>query len=374
MFIINMRPSIRHVAELAQVSSMTVSHAINGRKQFMSAETYERVLNAVQELNYVPVRAAKQNHHVETRAIGIIPFHADPSMSVLDYFTQGGIYEGARKNGYDVLVMLRDEADWMVNRQDMRFLDRRSDGFIFVSGGLDEWQNALSLLQQHKIPTVVCYRRDVAPDIAWVDPDNEQIINSALECLWRHGHRRVAYLGSPDLVPTLAVNDPNWLVSAMVPHSGYDDIQRRTTFRAAIEKQPWEQLSVLTATDHHWKIPDDVLAKLLADDITGVVCSSDFIALQFIDLATKAGVRVPQDISVIGTDDMPEAAARNLTSVAFGYKEVGRLAVEAWIKLNSGKPASECNCVVPVHLVERGSVAAPRKNSRTKQIQARISK
>lgn len=355
-----MRATIRQVAARAKVSPMTVSRALSGRKHSLAPETYERVLEAVREMDYVPVRVAAQNRHIETRAIGVVPFHANLSHVMIDSFTQGGIYEGARKHGYDVLVMLRDEAEWMVNGKDVRFLDRRSDGFIFVSGGIDEWQNALELLSQHQIPTVVCYRRDVADGIAWVDPDNESIIEQALHCLWREGHRRIAYLGGPDIVPMIAATDPNWLVSTLGAHSNYDDMQRRRLFLAASDHQDWQHLSIHTATDVHWKIRPEIIDQLKDEGVTGVVCSSDYIALQFLALAEEKGVRVPQDFSVIGTDDLPGADAHGLTTIAFGYGEVGRLAVEAWIALLAGKPAEQCCHIVPTQLIERSSVSAPR--------------
>ena len=74
---------------------MTVSHALKGRKGSMSAATYERVMQAVRDLNYVPVHTATQNRHTETRALGVVPFHANLSSHEIDSYTYGGITEGA---------------------------------------------------------------------------------------------------------------------------------------------------------------------------------------------------------------------------------------------------------------------------------------
>jgi LacI family transcriptional regulator len=357
-----MRSTIRQVAARAKVSPMTVSHALNGRKQSMGAETYERVLEAVRELNYVPVRTAAQNRHVETRAIGVVPFHANLSHTPLDNFTNGGIYEGARKHGYDILVMLRDDSEWMVNRQGARFLDRRSDGFIFVSSGAGEWDGALAILAENNIPTVVCYRRDVPAEIAWVDPDNEAIVAQLMDCFQRHGHRRIAYLGNPSIVPLLAASDPNWLISTSGVHPNYDDVQRRAAFETAIASNPhWEHHIVFTGATSHWELSPDAVPTLLQEGITAVICTSDFIAMKLLDALSAAGVRVPEDISVAGVDDLPEAAARGLTSVAFGYSEVGRLAVEAWTELRQGKAPEQCSKVVSTTLIERSSVGAPNE-------------
>jgi DNA-binding LacI/PurR family transcriptional regulator len=340
---------------------MTVSHALNGRRHAMGADTYERVLQAVRELDYVPVRTATQNRPLETRAIGVVPFHANLSHDMLDNLTNGGICEGARKHGYDVLIMLRDEEDWMMNRQNVRFLDRRSDGFIFVSGGMNEWEGALNSLVEHRIPTVACYRRDVPSEVAWVDPDNEGIIAQLLECFQRHGHRRVAYLAAPKVVPELAKADPNWIVSAPGPHSIYDDVQRSAAFESAMERdaQLWEHHLILTAVTPEWEILPEVLPTLQREGITGVLCANDMIAMEFLGVVRAAGLRVPESISITGIDDSPDAATHGLTTVAFGYDEVGRSAMEAWIQMRAGKPPEECCVIVPTRLVERTSVGPP---------------
>lgn len=356
-----MRASIRQVAERAQVSPMTVSHALKGRKGSMSAATYERVMQAVRDLNYVPVHTATQNRHTETRALGVVPFHANLSSHEIDSYTYGGITEGARKHGYDILIMLRDEADWMVNRQDVRFLDRRSDGFIFVSSGVGEWADALSLLVEHQIPSVVCYRRDVPPEIPWIDPDNEEIIRQLLALFRKHGHRRVAYLGNPNMVPTLASSDPNWLISSLTSHPNHDDVCRRAVFEQimAQESDYWEHYVVTTGTTPYWEIDPEVLPRLRQEGITAAICASDMIALKFIAVMQQAGLNAPDDISIAGTDDFPISEPRGLTTMAFGYKEVGRLAVDAWIELLAGTPASECSRIVPVRLIERTTVGPP---------------
>ncbi len=89
---------------------MTVSRVLHGRKNKVNEETYSRVVAAMQELDYVPVRSAVQNRHVETKAIGLVPYHKMVSRYKLDSVTYDGICESASDEGYDLLVMLRNEA------------------------------------------------------------------------------------------------------------------------------------------------------------------------------------------------------------------------------------------------------------------------
>src|SRR5687768_13962103 len=127
-----MRASLRHVAERAQVSRVTASNVVRGRYEQMSEETRERVLEAMRELNYAPIaQPTMQSRHVETRIIGLVFDNIEPE----DYWgtlTFRGLRDAAQHHGYDLLTILRAPARWMPNPEELRFLDRRSDGFIFI--------------------------------------------------------------------------------------------------------------------------------------------------------------------------------------------------------------------------------------------------
>lgn len=352
-----MRATIRQVAERAQVSRMTVSRVLQGRKDQVNEETYARVLAAMHEMNYVPVRPAMQNRHVETNTISIVPYYLKPARSLVDSLTFEGLCEQAGENGYDLTIMLRGEAEWMANREELRFLDRRSDGFIFISPGCGEWQMAFEALLQYSIPTVVCYRRDVPEGIAWVDPDNESIIQLALECLTRAGHKNIAYVAGPQPDQTDSDKLPN--LSGARPN--FDNAERQRYFTEIMQSLGHKEFSecIVWTKDPNWDFTREELRNLLKSGVTSVVCG-DHQALQIMDHAQALKIRIPQDFSIVGIDNQAEAAHRGLTSVGFGYDEIGRLAVQAWLELNNGTPASQCNKVVHVQLAERTTVGPPR--------------
>ena len=351
------RATIRQVAARAGVSPMTVSHAINGRKQAMSAQTYERVLEAVREMNYVPVRTAAQNRHVATNTIGLVPYYRNPSRSIVDSLTFQGICDSASQHGYDLFIMLRGEAEWMANREEVRFLDRRSDGFIFISPGIGEWQPALRALIEHKIPTVVCYRRDVPPEVPWVDPDNEAIINLAVDCLLRQGHSRLVYLSGPKST----VSDNELLSNLSGERASYDNTTRIRHFqerlRALGKKKP--EKNVFHISSPYWRMSTQEVESIFEMGATGVICG-DVFALQLWDKVEAMGKKVPDDLSIVSIDNQIEAAHRGLTAIGFSYDDLGRAAVQAWMDLYAGGEATDCCKIVPVQLVERASVAAPR--------------
>ncbi len=350
-----MRSTIRQVAERAQVSRMTVSRVLQGRKEQVSEDTYARVLSVMQEMNYIPVRPVMQNRHIQTNTIGLVPYHRNPSRNLLDSLTFEGLCDGASGHGYDLFIMLRGESEWMANREELRFLDRRSDGFIFISPGVHEWQTALETLVQHKIPAIVCYRRDVPEGVAWVDPDNKRIVQLAVRHLLTHGHTRLAYLSGPKTSPS----GNGLLANLSGPRVNYDDEVRIRAFHEGLRAAHLPEALVLCPGDSDWTLTRTEVQSLLDSGATGVICANDHLALQLWDHLNAMGLSVPDDLSIVGVDNQHHATNRGLSSIGFGYDEVGRHAVQAWIELRGGAPANTCCKVVPVHLVERASVGPP---------------
>jgi len=267
------------------------------------------------------------------------------------------VVQQAYNHGYDLLVMLRDEAAWMANRREVRFLDRRSDGFIFVSPGTGEWNDTLETLIDNKVPTVVCYHRNVPEGVAWVDPDNEAIVTLAMDCLVRSGHRRIGYLAG---AITLTSEQPRLVLTA--GQRTFDDVHRSETFdRLAAPGNPYGVVGMkVQNADPHWHLSPTVLDEIKVNGITGVICVNDLLALQLMQIAAEAGINVPADLSIVGVDDAPLSEVRGLTTVNFRYSEVGKLAVDAWIDMRRGCDAATASRVVPVSLIERTSVGAPR--------------
>ncbi len=310
------------------------------------------------EMNYIPVRPVMQNRQIQTNTIGMVPYHRNPSRNLLDSLTFEGLCDCASQNGHDLFIMLRAEAEWMAHREEVRFLDRRSDGFIFISPGVHEWQVALETLVKHNIPAVVCYRRDVPEGVAWVDPDNEAIMELGLACLRRAGHERIAYLSCPK---TFAAHT-GLLANVSGPRVNYDDEARTGHFRSQMGAHGLEKPFVLCPADPDWHLARAEVEQLLACGATGIMCANDHLALQLWDHLDALGVSVPDDLSLVSVDNQQNAALRGLSSIGFGYDEVGRMAVQSWLDLRAGAPAEDACKVVPVRLVERASVAPPNRN------------
>ncbi len=245
-------------------------------------------------------------------------------------------------------------SEWMTNRQELRFLDRRTDGFVFISPGATEWRTVLEQLTQHQVPIVVCYRRDVPEGIAWVDPDNEDIIKQALDCLIAHGHTKIAYLGAP----TNISGERDVLANLSGSRFNYDDHERQVFFQERLKQLglPAFSEAIFSVAGPGCHLTGQEARAIVDSGATGVVCFSGDLGIQLLGYAQEMGLRVPGDLSIVNVDWSHESARHGLTHVTFSYEAVGELAMDAWVGLTEGQAAADCCKIVPVRLVERKSV------------------
>lgn len=322
---------------------MTVSNVLRGREGEASPETRERVLRAVRSLGYVPVTPpSRQGTHIPTRIIGLF-YEAVKLDEYWGFQTSLGLHEGGIAHNYDLLTMLRTRSGEAMGEEELRFLDRRSDGFIFLAptgqGGV------LRTLVKHDIPVVTAFTNENIKGVSSVTLDNEKAMAMAVEYLLEFGHRKLAFLGGP--VQRTDFRERFQGFKLATEAAG----QRSHIFDAATNG--WVEM-------HEWA--EKVLQLILQDKITAVACATDYTALDLINLARKKGLQAPRDFSIIGMDDIPASATRGLTTIRYSSSEIGRRAVESIAYRLAGDKASQCNFVVPVELKIRKSVAPPQRS------------
>ena len=337
-----MRATIRSIAQEAGVSNVTVSNVLRGLDNRASQETRARVLEAAQKLNYIPVKPpTTQNFHVETRVVTMVPEYHDIRHPDLDLFTYQGVIERARRHGYNVLTMLCHDHAKSVGREELRFLDRSSDGFIFTVSLQEHWLHVLGMLGQNRVPSVICYCRDVPDGVAWVDVDNESAMAQAVGHLVDAGHKRIAFLAGPP--------------------DNFDANERRRGWVCAMQERGLDasEKFIVQAAGKDYVQDVAAIAGVKNLGVTAAVCFNDTLALALWDALQAQGLGVPEDFSIIGMDDRIEARERGLSSLAFSFADVGRLAMDAWLELKNGGEAADCSHVAPVALKVRRSVGAP---------------
>ncbi|MEO7900611.1 MAG: LacI family DNA-binding transcriptional regulator [Capsulimonas sp.] len=345
-----LRASIRQVAEAAGVSPMTVSNVLRGRTDLVVEKTRERVLQAARNLNYVPVRTAAQNRHIRTNAIGVVFLHSHRPDGPVGYPTFLGMYSRARELDHDLTIFLRSEPDWVKPGTEAQFLDRRCDGFIFVGSNRPEITEKLF---ENKVPVVECYSVAPSPGAARVLSDNADGMRQAVMHLAQLGHERIAHIAGPQV--------------------NMEARERLSGFRAAMQERfgaDYHDYVVLANTwgrimrfDNAYGDIDEItrpaIEAILSIGVTAVVCANDLLALALWRLAEERGLRVPQDLSIIGVDNIMQSQYQGLSSISTPFEQIGQAAVDAIMAIEKGVSTAEASRVLPVELIQRSSVSVP---------------
>lgn len=328
---------IEDVARAAEVSITTVSHALSGRGQ-VAATTRERVRRVADELGYAPNRLASA---LRSRRSQILGFVAD-DIATTPFATRVvlGAQEAAAERGQLLMVMNSNREPAIESQQLSGLLAAQVDALIYarmfhqdtvdLPPQLDRVVSAMIDTSDHrgKVPSVV--------------PDEEQIGELATQTLIDAGHASIVHL----------------TVSAQ----GRGRDGRLTGYRRAMER------SGLTPHVFEGGVAGDATAGRTAFaafrasgiDATAVFTFNDPMAMGVYQASVRAGVRIPDDLSVVSVDDFEPVAAAllpALTTVALPHYEMGRWAVESVLdRLESGPAATGGEQLIPGRLVERDSV------------------
>ena len=335
------QPTIADVARAAGVSVATVSRALRGLDK-VHPETRERVLAAASELDYITSPTASGLASGRTRLVGVIT----PYMARW-FFVEviSAIEKALRQQDHHVLVMdlERSEAPSSRHSLDQRTLFKRVDGVVAIN--VDMLDTEAELVRQLALPVVtVGSRFDTAPRIGIDDVGTATL---AADHLLDLGHRRIAYIGKhfPGSAHTRTPSD------------------RLAGFRASLGAR---SISVPDEWifESEWRARDafaSALSLLRAEDRpTAILAASDEMAIGALAAARELGIRVPDDLSIVGIDDHELAEPFGLTTVRQNVVDQGVAAAEALLaQLGLADPALAVDRSFPVELVLRRSTAAP---------------
>jgi LacI family transcriptional regulator len=328
---------------------MTVTNVLRHRGRVTEA-TQQRVLQAIAELNYIPVRPVMQNRHITTNALGVVFLHS--MQGAVGYPTFLGMLEQARAHDHDLNIVLRSKPDWVQPGVEVQFLDRRCDGYILVGEYRPELSSALV---RHNIPVVECYSTTPPEGVASVAADNVQAMRLAVAHLVGLGHRRIAHIAGPQSVSEARVRRDAFC-AAIREQLGQDG----TEF--IVQADSWGDLWGFDYLDDPGDVTRPLADAVLALDVTAAVCSNDLFALALWKRAEQRGLRVPEDISLIGMDNITETARKGLTTIAQPFHEIGVAAVDTLLSLIRGADSKAVSRLLPITLIERRSIApAPKK-------------
>ncbi|MFF8451913.1 LacI family DNA-binding transcriptional regulator [Streptomyces leeuwenhoekii] len=330
------RPVMADVARAAGVSKQTVSRVLNDHPAVRPA-TREAVLEAMRTLGYRPSRSARSLASGRTRMLGVISFDAaryGPASALT------AINTAAQKAGYLVSSIALDTADrGTVTEAVHRLSAEGADGVIAIAP--QRWVGR-ALAEADLTTPLVVLDNALADDIPLVTGDSRTGARKATEHLLGLGHRTVRHLAGP----------AGW----------FSADQRLAAWRATLEAAGAEVPEPL-AGDWSADSGYDLGRRLARDpEVTAVFVSNDQMALGLLHALHEAGRSVPGDVSVVGYDDIPEAAhlLPPLTTVRTDFAEIGTRSLRLLLHRidGSGEPPP-AGPVVPVDLVVRRSSGPP---------------
>ncbi|MBF4574238.1 LacI family DNA-binding transcriptional regulator [Herbiconiux sp. VKM Ac-1786] len=328
------RPTIHDVAAAAGVSVSTVSKAVNGRYG-ISSETTQRVLQVVEELGYESSLIASSMRSRRTGVIGVLVADFEPfSAEILK-----GVAAALHESRYDLLAYSgsrqNNSAGW-----ERRSLSRLSG--TLIDGAILVTPTVIGVTAD--VPIVAVDPHTGRADLPTVESDSFGGALLATRYLIELGHRRIAFVaGRPDLR------------SSNLRDAGY----RRALEEAGIPFDP----ALVRVGLYEKEIARETATSLLSspDRPTAVFAANDLSAIATIQTAAELGLDVPGDLSVVGFDDVPEAARLNppLTTVRQPMQSIGASAAELLIGLMAGETPARTHITLPTRLVRRATTGPP---------------
>jgi LacI family transcriptional regulator len=332
------------VAQRSGVSVATVSRHVNGRIQLPEA-TAKRIERAIEELGYHPNPHARSLSRGRSDTIGlVIPDIANPYFAVLAAAAE----RAADRHGLALVLCVTLNQRTREKEYLQRLGRNHLDGLIFVTNH-PAADGLLAGLINKANRRVVILDEDVegarGPKIFC---DNEQGGYLAGRCLAEAGHRRVAFLGGPE-----------HMMSTRARLAGCRRALAEATSDGEISTPLFGDYSV----EHGRRAAEELFRR--KDDATAVFVTSDEIAIGALEVLAREGVPIPQQLSVIGFDDVAPFHLFNppLTCVRQPVEEMGRRAVELLVSGMVGASMRTTVERLPVELILRGSVASPARTT-----------
>lgn len=327
-----MAATIRDVAQRAGVSFKTVSRVLNDEPS-VRPETRERVRAAIRELAYTPHQSARQMRTRRSKTIGFVSDEIATSPFAVD------IVKGAQLAAWEhgmLLLVVNTERDPAVERAAIAsLLERRVEGIVYAAMFHRVVEPHPRL---HEVPTVLVDCFDAAGTYPAVVPDEEQGGYLATRTLIDRGHHRIGFVNLDPVASAAA---------AAGRLAGY----RRALREAGVPYDAALVRHTTTATDQGYRQTWALLD--MHDRPTALFCGNDRTAAGAYCAIYRRGLRIPEDVAVVGFDDQEEIAAHlmpPLTSVALPHLAMGRWGVERLVEqfASSSRPAA-------AHVVQRVS-------------------
>lgn len=338
-------PTIHDVARLAGVHRSTVSRVLTGQGS-VSEKSRKKVLEAARQINFHLNTVASALKSQRKSAIGLLSFwHCSPNPSEAFYQqTLTGIINQITRSKYNLLLN-NIEGTLDPDNEKMKFCYESHLAGILLMAPLVENETAFDFLNGLNIPVLFLLYKPQDPRYSYIDLDNRKGAHLAVDHLTQLGHRKIAYVGG----------ELTYSSNARDRYEGYLESLKK----AGIKEDP-----ELVSNGYFWSgHGEESMKKFLklpsGQRPTAVFAATDTIAYGVLKAAHDAGLRVPQDISIVGFDDYETSNLTQppLTTVRQPFYSIGQQSVqllEALVEQNKPK-----HLFIEPELIVRSSTAAP---------------
>lgn len=334
--------NLKDVAKRADVSIASVSRVIHN-KGYVTEEMREKVQRAITELNYHPNQNARSLRFQTTNLIGLImtnPFD-NPYYGAI----AKGVHEECHRQGFSALIFTVRDAEEEFEAVKVA-ISRRPDGILF-STILN--RKSLDFLQEFQIPVVLIERFFQAENIGKVGFDNYQGSRMAISYLVELGHREIVFLGSVD-----SMNETDNFEVDRDRLQGYKDALRQHGLAPVDSRIRLDQYSVHSGG----QMMEDLLRMQVP--FSAVLAESDNIALGACNALYRNGLKVPEDVSVMGFENLlGQYFVKPPTVIDQSVWEMGRQSAQLLIEHIESKEAFDSSEVLLLPKLVVGETTAP---------------
>ncbi len=337
------KPTMSDVAAHARVDVSTVSRALNEQTASrLRAETVERVIASAKALGYQPNVLARGLRTQHSRTVGmVIPDLTNPFFPPI----VRGLEDTLERAGYSLILANTDNHAERELRSLRSLASRQVEGLLLATSHLANGTDDIPELAG--LPVVLVNRQSAVDGLPSVVPDDAHGVELVVDHLLELGHRRIAHIAGPQDTST--------------------GVTRATTFRRKLERAGLlDEGLIEESLLFDFAAGQDACNRLLArrHDATAIVAGNDLLAIGAMRALREAGLRVPDDVSLVGFNDMPlvDLLEPPLTTVRVPQYEMGEAAGRVMLQLlddPNDRDAAQLRIEMPLELIVRRSTAAP---------------
>lgn len=331
-------PTLAEVAAAAGVSAMTASRALNDQPG-VSRQTRDRIVKLASEMGYVTNRVAQKLSSGQSRVIGVLADHLDnPFISSL----VTGVVRAAAAAGNEVLIYSLVDHEKRPTVNVLKLLQQFTDGVVAL---LPYEFGFVQALTQGRNPVITIDNPSEHSEFPSIAADSYGGARKAMSHLAELGHKRVAF-----------VSGAEQLESAIQRHRAYDD----AVSVLGLVRDPALVLKGNYSVEGGREAAERLLQ--LKKRPTAVFASNDLSAFGVMSVLQNHGLKVPEDISVIGFDDLPAASQMHpaLTTIRQPIEDLGRAAVNTLLAMIAGLHSATTQVTLPTELIVRQSTSPPK--------------